>query len=68
LLHFVHEGIECTGEYDTDVARARYIENKLQEHQTRAGRTAQSPIMLENEDDDDTARLSDLIALAEAGL
>jgi hypothetical protein len=68
LLHFVHEGIGCTGEYDTDVARARYIENKLQKHQTRAGRIAQSPITLEDKDDDDTARLSDLIALAEAGL
>ena len=53
------------------VARARYEENKLDEHRTRAGRTVQSPIVLADdgdEDEDDTAQLSDLIALAEVGL
>ena len=37
----------------------------------RAGRTIESPIMLSDEvdkDEDDIARLSELIALAEAGL
>ena len=37
----------------------------------RAGRTIESPIMLSDEGDedkDDTSRLSELIALAEAGL
>ena len=44
---------------------------KLDEHRTRAGHTVQSPIVLSDdgdEDEDDTAQLSDLIALAEAGL
>ena len=44
---------------------------RLDEHRTRAGRTVQSPIVLSNEgdeDEDDTSRLSELIALAEAGL
>ena len=53
------------------MARARYEEIKLDEHRTRAGRTVQSPIVLSNEGDeneDDTARLSELIALAEVGL
>jgi len=53
------------------VAHARYEEKKLDEHRTRVGRTVQSPIVLSDEgdkDDDDTARLSELITLAEAGL
>ena len=53
------------------MAHARYEEKKLDDHISRAGRTVQSPIMLSDEGDedaDDTARLSDLIALAEAGL
>ena len=53
------------------MAHARYEEKKLNEHRTRAGRTVQSPIVLSDEgdeDEDDTARLSELIALAEAGL
>ena len=53
------------------MARARYEENKLDEHRTRAGHTIQSPIVLSDEgdeDEDNTARLSELIALAEAGL
>ena len=44
---------------------------KLDEHRTRAGRTIQSPIVLSDEGDEDennTGRLSELIALAEAGL
>ena len=44
---------------------------KLDEHRKRAGRTVESPIMLSDEgdgDEDDTTRLSELIALAEAGL
>ena len=47
------------------------MEKKLDEHRMRAGRTVQSPIVLSDEGDedgDDTARLSDLIALAEGGL
>ena len=55
------------------MARARYEKKKLDEHRTRAGRTVESPIMLSDEvdeDEDDTARLSELelIALAEVGL
>ena len=53
------------------MARARYEEKKLDKHRTRAGHTIQSPIGLADdgdEDEDDTAQLSDLIALAEAGL
>ena len=44
---------------------------KLDEHRTRADLTVQSPIVLSDkgdEDEDDIARLSDLIALVEAGL
>ena len=58
-------------DYDGEVACARYEEKKLVEHRTRAGRTVQSSIVLSDEgdeDEDDTARLSELIALAEAGL
>ena len=53
------------------MAHARYEENKLDERRKRAGRTVESPIVLSaerNEDEDDTARLSELIALVEAGL
>ena len=53
------------------MARARYEEKKLDEHRSRAGRTVQSLIVLSDERDedaDDTARLSELIALAEAGM
>ena len=53
------------------MAHARYEEKKLDEHRSRAGRTVQFPIMLSDEgdeDEDDTGRLSELIALAEAGL
>ena len=53
------------------MAHARYVEKKLDEHTTRASRTVESPIVLSNEgdeDEDNTARLSELIALAEAGL
>ena len=53
------------------MAHVRYEEKKLDERRTRAGRTVQSPIVLSDEgddDEDDTARLSELIALAEAGL
>ena len=52
-------------------SRARYEEKKLEDHRSRAGRTVQSPIVLSDEgdeDEDDTARLSELIALAEAGI
>ena len=54
-----------------EVAHARYEEKKLDEHRKRAGHTVESPIVLSNEgdeDEDDTARLSELITLAEAGL
>ena len=53
------------------MARASYVENKLHEHRTRVGHSVLCPIVLDNEgdeDEDDTARLSDLIALAKAGL
>ena len=53
------------------MARARYEEKKLDEHRKRASRTVESSIMLSDEggeDKDDTTRLSELIALAEAGL
>ena len=58
-------------EHAAEVARARYEEKKLDEHRKRAGRTVESPIMLSDEgdgDEDDTTRLSELIALAEAGV
>ena len=54
-----------------EVAHASYVENKLHEHKTQAGRSVLCPIVLDNEgdeDEDDIARLSDLIALAEVGL
>ena len=71
MLHFIYEGIGCSEDHAAEVARARFGEKKLHEHRTRAGRTVQSPIVLSNEgdeDEDDTGRLSELIALAEAGL
>ena len=49
------------------MAHARYEEKKLDEHRKRAGRTIESPIVLSaegDEDEDDIARLSELIALA----
>ena len=52
------------------MARARY-EEKLDGHRSRASRTVQSPIVLCDDgdgDEDDTSRLSELIALAEAGI
>ena len=48
-----------------------YEEKKLDEHRKRASRTVESPIVLSDEGDeneDDTGRLSELIALAEVGL
>ena len=66
-MHFIHEGIGCSEDHDGEVAHARYEEKKLDEHRTQAGHTVQSPIVLADdgdEDEDDTARLSDLIALA----
>ena len=70
MLHFTHEGIGCSEDRAAEVAHARFEEKKLHEHRTRAGRTVQSPIVLSNEgdkDDDDTGRLSELIALVEVG-
>ena len=49
-----------------EVAHASYVENKLHEHKTQAGHSVLCPIVLDNEgdeDEDDIARLSDLIAL-----
>ena len=69
-MHFIHEGIGCSENHAAEVARARYVEKKLDEHRT-ASRTVQSPIVLSDdgdEDEDDTARLSDIIALVEAAL
>ena len=70
-MYFIHKGIGCSEDHDAEVARARYEKKKLDEHRTRAGRIVQSPIVLSDEgddDDDNTARLSGPIALAEAGL
>ena len=70
-MHFIHEGIGCSEDHDGEEARARYEEKKLDEHRMRAGRTVQSPIVLcddGDEDEEDTGRLSELIALAEAGI
>ena len=70
-MHFVHERIGYSEDHDGEVARARYEEKKLDEHRKRAGRTIESPIVLSNEgneDEDDIARLSELIVVAEAGL
>ena len=53
------------------MAHARYEEKKLDEHRSRASRTVQSLIVLSVEgdkDEDDTGRLSELIALAEADI
>ena len=71
MLHFIHERIGCSGDRAIEVARASYVENKLHEHRTRVGHSVLCPIVLDNEgdeDEDDTARLSDLIALAGASL
>ena len=70
-MYFIHEGIGCSEDHAVEVGRARYEKKKLDEHKKRAGCTVQSPIVLSDEgdeDEDDTARLSDLIALVEAGL
>ena len=70
-MHFIHQGIGCSGEHAAEVAHARYEEKKLDGHRSRAGLTVQSPIVLcddGDEDEDDTGRLSELIALAEAGM
>jgi hypothetical protein len=66
-LHFIHERIGCNKNHAAEVAHARFQE-KLHEHRTRVGRTVQSLVVVVDdgvEDEDDTARLSDLIALAE---
>ena len=70
-MHFIHEGIGCGEDHIVEVAHARYEKKKLDEHRKRDGRTVESPIVLSTEGDeeeDDTARLSELIALAEVGL
>ena len=70
-LHFIHEGIGCSEEHAVELAHARYEEKKLDEHRSRVGRTVHSPIVLSDEgdeDEDDTDRLSELIALVEVGL
>ena len=70
-MHFIHEGIGYSEEHAAELARARYEEKKLDEHRSQAGHTVQSPILLSDEgdkDEDDTGRLSELIALAEVGL
>ena len=70
-MHFIHKGIGCNEDHVVEVARARYKENKLDEHRKQAGRTVESPIVLSDEgdeDEDDTDRLSELIALAEVGM
>ena len=70
-MHFIHEGTSCSEDHVAEVARARYEEKKLDDHRSRASRTVQSPIVLSDEgdeDEDDTARLSELIAVVEVGL
>ena len=70
-MYFIHEGIGCSEKHAVEVARASNEEKKLDEHKRRAGRTVESPIVLSDEgdeDEDDTARLSELIALAEVCL
>ena len=70
-MYFINERIGCSEDHDEEVAHARYEEKKLDEHRKRAGRTVESPIVLSDErdeDEDDTARLSELIALVEAGM
>ena len=70
-MHFIHEGTGCSEDHAAEVAHARYEEKTLDEHRKRVGRTIESPIVLSDEgdkDEDDTDRLSELIALAEAGL
>ena len=70
-MHFIYEGIGCSEKHAAEVAHARYEEKKLDEHRKRAGRTVESPIVFSDEggeDEDDTARLSELIALTETGL
>ena len=70
-MHFIHKRIGCSEDHAVEVARARYEEKNLDEHRTHAGRTVQLPIVLSNEgdeDEDDTARLSELIALTDVGL
>ena len=61
-MHFIHEGIGCSGEHAAEVAHARYEEKKLDEYRKRDGRTVESPIVLSDEgdeDEDDTGRLSE---------
>ena len=70
-MHFIHEGIGYSEEHAVEVAHARYEEKKLDKHRSRASRTVQSSIVLSDEgdeDEDDTGRQSELIALAEADL
>ena len=70
-MYFIHEEIGCSENHAAEVARARYKEKKLDEHRKRAGRTVESPIVLSDEgyeNEDDTARLSELIVVVEAGL
>ena len=68
-MHFKYKGIGCSEEHAAELAHARYEEKKLDEHRSRVGCTVQSLIVLSDEgdeDEDDTARLSELIALAQA--
>ena len=69
-MHFIHEGIGCSEDHAAEVAHASF-ETKLHEHRTRTGRTVLSPIVIGDdgdEDEDDTSKLSELIALADQGL
>ena len=70
-MHFIHEEIGCSEDHATEVAHARYEKKKLDEHRKRAGCTVESLIVLSDEgdeDEDNTARFRELIALAEVGL
>jgi hypothetical protein len=68
-LHFVLAEIGCTGNWQADVARARYAEKRTLERDAGVGGTASHSIVVEEETepeaDDDTGRIGELIRLAE---
>jgi hypothetical protein len=68
-LHFILAEIGCIGNWQADVARARYTEKRTLERDAGVGGTASRPIVVEEEaepkEDDDTRRIGELIRLAE---
>ena len=70
-MHFIHEEIGCSEDHAVEVAYARFQEKKLHEHRRIGGRPVLSQIVEADEgdqDEDDAGRLSEIIALEEAGL